>query len=143
VPEIASCHLSPGKNHLLERPFLKHLTQSSISFVMQKSASRRAKRLEETILQELAKILIEEIQDPRLVLVTLSGVRLNVDLTVAEILYTHSGEASRRTEVQKSLESARGYIRSLLGKRLKLKYVPQLRFKWDDYLEEIIYESSS
>lgn len=107
---------------------------------MQQSVSRRAKRLEEAILQDLAQILIEDIQDPRLTLVTLSGVRLNVDLTIAEVLYTHSGEASKMSDVQKSLESARGYIRKLLGQRLKFKYVPQLRFKWDDYLEEIIYE---
>ncbi len=110
---------------------------------MQKSISRRARRLEEAILQELAQIFIEDIQDPRLSLVTLSGVRLNVDLTIAEVLYTHSGEADKMADVQRSLESARGYIRKLLGQRLKFKYVPQLRFKWDEYLEETIYGPSA
>jgi ribosome-binding factor A len=106
---------------------------------MRKAHSRRAIRLEEMIMHELGLILVEDVQDPRLELVTISGLRLNTDLTVAEVLYTHSRTGSQQAEVQQGLEAARGYMRTLLGKRLKLRHVPELRFVWDSFLEETIH----
>ena len=108
---------------------------------MQKAYRRRALRLEETIMRELGRILIEEAEDPRLELVTISGTRLNRDLSIAEVLYTHSSGEEKKVEVQQALDSAHGFIRTQLGKKLKTRYVPQLRFKWDDFLEETIYDS--
>lgn len=108
---------------------------------MRKGTSRRAFRLEEHIKKELSRILIEDIQDPRLELVTISGVRLNSDLTVAEVLYTHASDADKREEAYQGLSSAKGRIRHLLGQSMKQKFVPELRFKWDDFLETMIYES--
>ncbi len=106
---------------------------------MRKASSRRSQRLEEFIMVELGSILIEEVQDPRLELVTISGVRLNKDLSVAEVLYTHGGEPGRRLEVEMVLHKAQGYLRTRLGKRLHLRHVPSLRFQWDEFLEETIY----
>jgi ribosome-binding factor A len=108
---------------------------------MRKASSRKALRLEEMIIKELGVILEEEIQDPRLELVTISGVRLNRDLSVAEVLYTHSGTERKKSEVQRGLDSAQGYLRSRLGRRLKLRHTPELRFQWDNFLERMIYES--
>lgn len=109
--------------------------------IMQKAYRRKALRLEVTIMQELSRILIEEVEDPRLELVTISGTRLNKDLSIAEILYTHRSGQEKKLEVETALESARGFIRTQLGKKLKTRYVPQLRFKWDSFLEETIYDS--
>lgn len=109
---------------------------------MRKAQSRRAFRLEESIKQELSRILLEEIQDPRLELVTISGVRLNSDLSVAEVLYTHSAGEGKRDQVQAGLRAAHGYLRTLLGKNIKMRYVPELRFKWDDFLETMIHDTS-
>ncbi|MFO7800657.1 MAG: 30S ribosome-binding factor RbfA [Desulfovermiculus sp.] len=106
---------------------------------MRKAHSRRAIRLEEMIMHELGRILVEDIQDPRLELVTISGLRLNTDLTVAEVLYTHSRTAIQESEAQLGLDAARGYMRTLLGKRMKLRHVPELRFVWDSFLEETIH----
>ena len=106
---------------------------------MRKAHSRRAIRLEEMIMHALGQILVEEIQDPRLELVTISGLRLNTDLTVAEVLYTH-GRASQQADVEKGLNAARGYMRTMLGKRIKLRHVPELRFVWDSFLEETIHD---
>lgn len=108
---------------------------------MRKATSRRAFRLEEHIKKELSRILIEDIQDPRLDLVTISGVRLNSDLTIAEVLYTHSSDSDKKEEALQGLNSAKGRIRVLLGQSLNQKFVPELRFKWDDFLETMIYES--
>lgn len=108
---------------------------------MRKATSRRAFRLEEHIKKELSRILMEDIQDPRLELVTISGVRLNSDLTVAEVLYTHASDADKKEEAHQGLSSAKGRIRHLLGQSMKQKFVPELRFKWDDFLETMIYDS--
>ncbi|MFP4213094.1 MAG: 30S ribosome-binding factor RbfA [Desulfohalobiaceae bacterium] len=106
---------------------------------MRKATSRRSRRLEEFIMAELGRILIQEVQDPRLDLVTISGIRLNKDLSVAEVLYTHAADQEKRQEVELVLEKAQGYLRSRLGKRLHLRHVPALRFQWDEFLEENIY----
>ncbi len=107
---------------------------------MRKANTRRADKLSDAIMQELGRILIEETQDPRLELVSISGVRLNRDMSVAQVLYTHGGGQERREEVEQALHSARGYLRTLLGQRLKLRYVPELRFAWDTFLEKMVYD---
>jgi ribosome-binding factor A len=107
---------------------------------MRKAHSRRAVRLEELIMHELGRILVQEIQDPRLELVTISGLRLNTDLTVAEVLYTHGRSPDQSAEVQKGLDAARGFMRTMLSKRIKLRHVPELRFVWDSFLEETIHD---
>jgi len=90
-------------------------------------------------MHELGQILVQKVQDPRLELVTISSVRLNKDLSVAEIYYTHSRGPDKEHDVQEGLRAAQGYLRSQLGKRLKLRYVPELRFSFDRYLEDIIH----
>ncbi|MFW6055500.1 MAG: 30S ribosome-binding factor RbfA [Thermodesulfobacteriota bacterium] len=107
---------------------------------MRKAHSIRAHRLEEQVLHELGRILVKEIQDPRLELLTFSGVRLNADLTIAEVLYTHRGDQKKEDEVQKGLKAAAGFLRFRLGKKLDLRHVPELRFKWDEFLEEMIHD---
>ncbi|GAB6036539.1 30S ribosome-binding factor RbfA [Fundidesulfovibrio butyratiphilus] len=101
--------------------------------------SRRSMRLADQILRELALMLAEEIQDPRLELVTISGVRLNPDLSVATVLYTLHGDDERRKAAAQGLEKAKGFLRSHLSRALKMKSVPELRFKHDDFLETMVY----
>jgi len=110
---------------------------------MKASDSRRAVRMGDQIMREVATLLVEEAQDPRLQLVTLSGVRMNANLRIAELFYTVSGDEEHRKEVQKGLEKASGFLRSNLGRRLKLQYTPELRFIFDDFLEDVVYGKSS
>ncbi len=91
------------------------------------------------IMREVATLLVEEAQDPRLQLVTLSGVRMNANLRIAEIFYTVSGDSEHRQQVQQGLEKATGFLRSNVGKRLKLQFTPELRFVFDDFLEDVVY----
>jgi ribosome-binding factor A len=106
---------------------------------MRRSETPRAKRLSDAILREVSLILLQEIKDPRLELVSISGVRLNRDMSIAEVLFTHGGGAEKREEVQKGLDAARGFIRTQLGKRLNLRRTPELRFIWDEFLEVMVY----
>ncbi len=106
---------------------------------MKISSGRRASRLGDQIMRELANMLLEESQDPRLAFVTLSGVRMNSNLRVAEILFTLSGGEENLKDAEVALEKAKGFLRSGLGKRLKLRYLPELRFVHDRFLEDMIY----
>jgi len=110
---------------------------------MKASNSRRAVRMGDQIMREVGTLLVEEAADPRLQLVTLSGVRMNANLRIAEIFYTVSGDEAHRKEVQKGLEKASGFLRSRLGRNLKLQYTPELRFIFDDFLEDVVYAKSS
>jgi ribosome-binding factor A len=106
---------------------------------MKRTETRRSTRLADQILREMATALVEDIRDPRLELVTISGVALNSDLSVARISYTLSGDEARFAAAAKALEQAKGYLRTLLGQRLRMKFVPELRFARDTYLEEMVY----
>ena len=108
---------------------------------MKRTASKRSLRMADLIMREIAIVLVEEIQDPRLDMVSITGVKLNSDLRLAEVSYTLHGGPERRDEAQKGLEAASGFLRSRL-KRLKLKFLPELRFKFDDYLEDMVYGKS-
>ena len=92
----------------------------------------------DSIRRELGRIIVEEVQDPRLNLLTITGVRMNKDLSIAHVLYTHLRGPS--PEVEQALERAKGFLRSSLGHNLKIRYVPQLRFEWDSYLEDMVYD---
>ncbi len=102
--------------------------------------SRRSIRLADMIQRELAQLLQEEIQDPRLELVTISGVRLNSDLSIAKVFYTCTDDPVRLEEIAVSLGKAKGFLRTLLGRRLNLRSTPELRFERDTFLEDMVYD---
>jgi len=108
---------------------------------MRRATSRRTARLADMIMHELARIMVEDIQDPRLQLITISGVRLNRDMSVAEVLYTHIHGQSE--DITQALSKAKGFLRSSLGQKLRLRFVPELRFVWDTFLEEMVYDQKS
>lgn len=110
---------------------------------MKVSGSMRSRRLADLIQREIGTMLVEDVQDPRLELVSVSGVRMNRDLRIAEVFYTLSADEERIRQAQKGLEKAAGFLRSQLGRRLKLRYVPELRFKHDDFLEDMVYGRST
>lgn len=110
---------------------------------MKASNSRRAVRMGDQVMREVGTLLVEEAADPRLQLVTLSGVRMNANLRIAEIFYTVSGDDEHRKAVQAGLEKASGFLRSRLGRNLKLQFTPELRFTYDDFLEDVVYGKSS
>ncbi len=105
---------------------------------MRKGTTRRSFRLGDQIMRELGEIVVCDARDPRLEFLNITGVRMNSDLNIAEVLYTHIEGPS--AELDKALEGATGYLRSELGRRLKLRFVPELRFIWDEYLEKMVYD---
>ena len=108
---------------------------------MQRSNSRRAVQMGDQIMQVLASLLVQEVEDPTLALVTITGVRLNRDFSIAEVLYTHIRGRSAEPEITKALYRAKGFLRSRLSKELNLRGIPDLRFQWDTFLEDMVYDA--
>ncbi|MFZ0449291.1 MAG: 30S ribosome-binding factor RbfA [Desulfatiglandaceae bacterium] len=97
-------------------------------------SGRRASRVGEQILKELAFSLLEKVNDPRVGTVTLTGIQLSNDLKQAKIYYSVMGEQDQIAKAGEGLESAKGFIKREVGHRLKLRYVPEMRFIHDPSL---------
>ena len=91
----------------------------------------RARRVGERIQEELAILLIRNVADPRLNMVTITEVDVDRELAFATIYVTASGGEEREEEVLEGMESASGYLKSELAARIQLRSFPQLRFRWD------------
>lgn len=92
----------------------------------------RKARLGSLILEEISEMLHRGIKDPRLEMVSITEVTLSDDLKTAKIYYCIYGDARRKEEAKLGFESAQGYIRKELTKRLNIKRVPELYFIFDD-----------
>jgi len=99
---------------------------------------------------ELADLIQRELKDPRVGFVTVTEVRMSPDLKHARVYVSvfEGGEEGKQESVA-ALQRAEGFLRRSLGRRLRLRYVPHLRFVVDDTLdhsariEELLEESSS
>lgn len=91
----------------------------------------RARQIAERILVIVAEAVEMRIKDPRIGFVTFTAARLTPDLRDATVFFTVYGDDEARTETMTALTSARGVIRSELGKRLGLKHTPSLTFVLD------------
>ena len=92
----------------------------------------RSERVASEIQRELATVLFKRTNDPRLKSVLISGVKMTADLKLANIYFHTPGDTEKRQEVLAGLQSAAGHIKRELARRLKLRYMPELRFFYDD-----------
>jgi ribosome-binding factor A len=97
---------------------------------------QRSERVGDLLLEVLADLLRREIHDPRLQWLNLTGVKVTKDLRQAKVFFNLLGGAGNKTEVQAALKSAGGFIRSRVGKHLKLRFVPAIVFVYDDSEDE-------
>ena len=104
---------------------------------MAKSYSR-SRAAGESVREVVARILLEEIADPRVDLVTITGVDMSPDLRHANIYVTTHGGEERYREVIAGLDSAKGRIRTLLGQTLVMRYVPELHFRIDPSVDDAL-----
>lgn len=93
----------------------------------------RTERIAEQIQRELAELLRQEVKDPRVRMVTLTGVEVARDYSHAKIFYTTLQGGDRA--VQQGLERASGFLRSQLAHAMKLRVIPQLHFVYDASVE--------
>ncbi|WP_444679027.1 30S ribosome-binding factor RbfA [Halomonas sp. E19] len=95
---------------------------------------KRTDRVGDQLQKELAVLIQREVKDPRLGMVTVSGVTVSRDLGYADVYVTLLGEDSpeRVKENLKVLKQAAGFLRSQIARRIKLRHVPELRFHYDE-----------
>jgi ribosome-binding factor A len=93
--------------------------------------SPRQRRVAERIQAVVAELLTRRIKDPRLGFVTITEVRVTGDLHQATVFYTVLGSDEERTDTAAALNSARGMIRSAVGKSLGLRLTPTVDFRED------------
>lgn len=96
----------------------------------------RVQRIAERIQEELSEMLIREVNDPRLDGVTITGVRVDRELTYADIYISAIEGSQRADEIISGFEHANGFLRSELASRVELRIFPRLRFHWDPTLEK-------
>lgn len=98
------------------------------------SRESQGRKSEEQVREAVALIITEEVSDPRLDLVTVTGVKTSPDRSIATIYV--SADPERYGSVLEGLESAKGRIRSLLGRSLGWRVTPELRFFIDEAIDE-------
>ncbi len=97
----------------------------------------RTDRVGQQIQKEIAVILLREIKDPRLSMTTVSAVEVTRDLAYAKVFVTFFNDDEEEIKASLAvLSEAEGYIRSLLGKRLRARIMPHLRFVYDKSMAE-------
>jgi len=92
-------------------------------------------RVADRIRIELSELFLRETKDPRLALLTVTDVKIDREYAFAEIYVNAFGEEARKEEVLDALEHAKGYLRSQIGARIRLRRTPELRIFWDPSLE--------
>jgi len=88
----------------------------------------RARRLGERIQEIVAETLEMKVKDPRLGFITVTATRLTPDLREATVFYTVFGTEEEAAETALALESAKGLVRSEVGKRTGIKFTPSVEF---------------
>ncbi|MCC2335274.1 30S ribosome-binding factor RbfA [Cellulomonas wangsupingiae] len=110
--------------------------------------SGRARKLAERVQQVVAQMIDTRVKDPRLGFVTVTDVRVTGDLQHADVYYTVLGDEEARDGSAKALESAKGLIRSEVGKQTGIRLTPTLAFHLDAvpetaaHLEEALSEAA-
>jgi ribosome-binding factor A len=98
-------------------------------------SSARLARIADQIQRELSELIREELRDPRVKLVTLTGVELSRDQSHAKVFFTVLGSADEVKACGEGLGHAAGFLRAGLAHRLSTRTVPDLHFTYDDSIE--------
>ncbi|CAM4242422.1 30S ribosome-binding factor RbfA [Paenibacillus tarimensis] len=98
-------------------------------------AKVRVGRVGEQIKKELSQIIQTELKDPRIGFITVTGVDVTSDLSQARVYLSVLGSDEQKENTLKALAKGSGFIRSELGKRIRLRHTPELEFRFDSSIE--------
>lgn len=96
---------------------------------------KRADRVSDLVKAEITDILLRQVRDPRIQRVTITDVRMSDDLRQAKVYFVPLGSDAVTEDVKEGLKRATGFLKRELGKRLQLRYVPDVRFIFDSSFE--------
>ena len=95
-------------------------------------ASPRMRRVNEAVREVVSAHIAEDLSDPRIGFVTVTGVDTSTDLSHARVYVTVLGDEPVRRDALAGLESARGYLQAQVGTQLRMKRTPTLQFRSDE-----------
>lgn len=102
---------------------------------MKKKGFQRSDRVAEQVRRDLADLIRSELKDPRVGMITLTGVEVSADYSHAKVFFTLLGSEQALHETERALDHAGGFLRTQLAHRLRLRNVPQLHFVYDASVE--------
>ncbi len=97
--------------------------------------SHRPEKVREFIKEQVSDIIQHQLKDPRVGFVSVTDVEVSGDLRHAKVFVSVLGDAQAKTDTMAGLESAQGYIRSELGRRLQMRFTPEVIFRLDESIE--------
>jgi ribosome-binding factor A len=92
---------------------------------------KRSQRVSHVIREEVSDIILNRLKDPRIGFLTVTDVEVTQDLKLARV-YVSTLKDEDRDEALEILESSKGFIRQELGRRVRMKGVPELQFRFDE-----------
>ncbi len=95
----------------------------------------RSERVNDQVQRDLSEIIRSELKDPRVGMVTITGVEVTPDYAHATVFFTLMTGKSSVEDTLFGLRKSAGFLRSELGKRIKIHQIPELHFKYDESLE--------
>ena len=96
---------------------------------------KRSDKVAESIHELVSGLLIKGLKDPRIGFVTITGVKVTDDLSIATVYFSVIGSEEERHDSEKGLNSARGFVRKEMAASLRLRRVPEIHFKYDNSFE--------
>lgn len=98
------------------------------------ASERRQRQIEKRIQQKISEVILFEIKDPRVGFVTITGVSIGRDLSIAKVRWSVL-DPKERSRMSHLLEHARGFLRRAVARDLDIRSAPDLRFEYDDGAE--------
>ena len=102
---------------------------------------QRQRRVEDQLQKELSEIIRLELKDPGVGMVTITAVEVSPDLAHAKVLFTQLGDDAARQRAVSGLGRASSFLRTMLGKRIRLHNTPELHFHYDESIDRGIHLS--
>jgi ribosome-binding factor A len=100
---------------------------------------KRSEKVADLIHKEISQMLVKSIKDPRIGFVTITKVTVSEDCRFAKVYYSVAGTLEERKRSMRGLDSAKGYVRKELGRRIRLRYIPEIMFQFDPSIEYAIH----
>lgn len=100
---------------------------------------KRSGKVADLIQREISEMLLKTLKDPRIGFVTITRVAVSEDCRLAKVYFSVTGTLAERKRSTEGLNSAKGYVRKELGRRMRLKYTPEIMFQFDPSIEYAIH----
>jgi ribosome-binding factor A len=100
---------------------------------------KRSEKVADLIQKEISEMLLKTLKDPRIGFVTITRVAVSEDCRLAKVYFSVTGTLTERKRSTEGLNSAKGYVRKELGRRMRLKYTPDIMFQFDPSIEYAIH----